>query len=229
MADTLTILLITREKIKTTNVVMGRKPIVKDIAEYKWTAKTLTNVLLKIKEDLNPKSVRILLDDELSYVLTLNIPKELKLPDERAVVAEKIAERIPEILENDDWDFKEINQTKDEKEILVFAPVREFLETLNNAFYQAKLKIEVIEPVSVARKRNSNPIIGLALKQDIRGRDEEVLNIEAETEKPTSLPFLQPSFASSFFKLPNFSKRTIVWFVIISIIAIVIVGYILTP
>lgn len=49
------------------------------------------------------------------------------------------------------------------------------------------INVEAIEPETIAQTRDANPIIGLALKEDIKGADEEVLNI-----KPVDMDSYQP-------------------------------------
>lgn len=176
------ILYFSRNTIKAAPVILGSHPAVEKTIDYEYSVGALTEALKKIKNDLKIDGpVRILLDDSLSYIVDLAIPKNIA--DERKYLAEKIQDDIPEILENPDWDFKEVGSDKDEKRVLVFAPVKDFFVKLSWSLKEIPLQVEAIEPVSLALRRASDPIIGLAKKKDIKGKDEEVLNMKPKDVK----------------------------------------------
>jgi hypothetical protein len=60
---------------------------------------------------------------------------------------------------------------------MVFAPVKEYQMVINQVCKKLLIKIEAMEPESIAVMRDPNPILGIAKKTDISGKDEEVLNI----------------------------------------------------
>ncbi len=99
----------------------------------------------------------------------------------------KVAETIPEILENSDWDFIETGEEGNFKKMKVFAPHKDFLTNLTQAAVKSEFKIEAIEPESLAVLRNKDPMLGLALKTDIKGKDENVLNVVPSEPAPTEL------------------------------------------
>lgn len=173
----ITIIFFSKEKINISLVKIGVSPEIVKTAEASWTKDSLADELLKIKKQLQG-NVRVLLDDDLSYVLKLKIPYATKPSEERNKVAELVKAKIPEILENEDWDFKETGEnSEEEKEILVFAPVKSDFESISNALTKLEISVEAIEPKLVAQLRNDDPVIGLALKSDLKGKDEQVLNL----------------------------------------------------
>lgn len=162
---------------------------VTDSYELGWDTNTLDLSLAQIIEKLRVKKIRILIDDSFSYVLRVNVAKNLRGIEERKYVSEKIKEKIPEVLHDDDWDYKEIrfnlsqgkeNRDTKEKEVLVFSPVKYLMELISKAVVNLGIEVEAIEPVEIAATRNSNPVIGLALKDDISGNDKDVLNISLD-------------------------------------------------
>lgn len=178
-----TIIFISKGKLKAANVIT-RPPIkVKDLIVHEWTPETLSEVFGQVKNSLRAKRVRVVLAEDLSYVLSMKIPSGLKDSQERQAVAQKITEQIPEDLNNKEWDYKVLGRKAGEKEVIAFAPVKDAFRKISSALEKAGLVVEAIEPEIVAVKRHSDPIVGIALKKDIRGKDEEVLNLELKKNK----------------------------------------------
>ena len=75
----------------------------------------------------------------------------------------KVAEKIPEVLQNNEWDFKEIGQTKNEKQIKVFAPVKEILQKIGQEIKKCEARL--------------NDTVGQAVGQDLNKLTEEFKNI----------------------------------------------------
>lgn len=146
-----------------------------------WSAKNLANVLGDVYKKFKAKKIRILLGDNLNYTFNLNIPGDLTGKEEREYVFEKVRELVPENLSETDWDYREIksklkhaNQTK---KVIVFVPVKGLYDMLQMALDNSSFEVEAIEPELIAGLRNSNPLVGLAMKKDIKGKDQEVLNL----------------------------------------------------
>ncbi len=163
-----------------------RKPSVVESHELGWDSNTLDMSLSKLTEKLNTRKFRLLLDDRFSYVLRMTIPAGLSENEERILISNNISEKIPEMLSELDWDYKEIKFSyspsaaadgRKDKDVLVFSPVKYVMELLIKAVDSLGLTIEAMEPVEIAVTRNSNPLIGLSMKEDISGKDHEVLNI----------------------------------------------------
>lgn len=266
-----TIIYLTKNKLRA-GFVTTRPPLkATDLIESDWSLENLGQVLAQVKIKLKAKKIRVLVGEELSYVVSLAIPKtEVK---EKDAIKLKLQEVIPENLDESVWDFKETAQTKDKKIVQVVAFVKSFFEVLSAGLNQAGIEAEAIEPTSLAlarltetekqphliihkslealalvadhglvvasetfdsqvnlpkigqlldfvsrhfnitpakvilsgdmegfdtkqleakdrqiEQKNLDPMIGLALKQDLKGKDEEVLNLKvlniASTPKP---------------------------------------------
>ncbi|MEA3355433.1 MAG: LytR C-terminal domain-containing protein [Patescibacteria group bacterium] len=182
------IIYLTKDKLKAVLVKTGKAPAIIKSDEITWSKDSLDKAFVQVKKQLKTKSIRILLSDELSYVLSLNIPFNTKVKDERKLIEEKIKPEIPEILENENWDFKETGRkTQSDKQIIAFAPVKSIFTLISQALVDANLKLQAIEPKTISKIRNPNPVIGLALKKDLKGRDEKVLNLSLKKLSPTKL------------------------------------------
>ncbi|KKQ84931.1 MAG: hypothetical protein UT08_C0012G0027 [Candidatus Woesebacteria bacterium GW2011_GWB1_38_8] len=178
---TKTIIAVTRKYIIGAKVRLRDKKVVKAF-QSEWDYILLNDVMEKLKTALNAKKVRVLISDDLSYTLRLKIPVDLTGEQERAFIYEKIKEEIPENLDDSEWDFKvyrkeTIAKTEDEKEIFIFAPVKRLYQGMVESFDKLGISVEAIEPQVIASARHPNPLVGLALKKDLKGKDEEVLNL----------------------------------------------------
>lgn len=169
-------MILEKKKIKAAVVSLGKTKTVNDLIELEWNVQSLGEAVKKIREKFEPSAARVVLGDDLSYSLELMIPKGVE--NERIFIGMKISGKIPEVLEDKDWDFKEIGQTKDYKKIKVFAPTKSVWKDFLLAAKENNLEIEAVESISSALEGNSDPLIGMAMKDDILGKDEKVLNIK---------------------------------------------------
>jgi hypothetical protein len=178
------IVAITGDKIVGARVKLARQNKIEKSIAFGWKPETLDMVLSKMKTQLKAKRIRVLIGDDLSYVLRLTMPSTLGKKEEKEYLAKKISEQIPEELSDTQWDYKELyldatkKPSKEEKKVVVFSPVKGFFEKLSRALEKLDLVVEAIEPEVIAKTRDTDPIIGLAMKKDIKGKDEDVLNIE---------------------------------------------------
>lgn len=140
-----------------------------------WNTQTLPKLFADIKSTAGTHPIRVLLADEFSYILELPIPPEVV--NKRLHIEHQLKIHIPEVLHQNEWDFKEIRPTSKEKKVLIFAPVKYIYDALLKASEATGIHIEAIEPVQIAGRRHKNPVVGLAIKKDLKGRDEEVLNV----------------------------------------------------
>jgi len=189
------IIYLTKDKLKVVLVKLGKQPKIIKSDETGWNKDSLADSFKQAKKQLKAKTIRLLLADDLSYVLQLNIPFDTKLNNERQLVEEKIKTEIPEILDHDDWDYKETGRkTQNDKQIIAFAPVQSAFTLISQALADANLKVEAVEPEVVSKIRNTNPLIGIALKKDLKGKDEKVLNITPKKLEPlgSELPVPRP-------------------------------------
>ncbi len=170
------VVFMSRDRLKVGWVTLGKKPKLTGVKEYPYKEKKLFEALKQARDDFKYEKALVVFSDTLSYILRFEVPKEEK--EVREYVAAKVAEGIPEILENDYWDYKEVGKSKKGKKVEVFAPVKDSLVQLSRAAKKAGLEIEVVEPVSLASTRHQEPMIGVAMKKDAKKKDEEVLNVE---------------------------------------------------
>ena len=145
-----------------------------------WSNLTLGEIFVKLKKAIGKQRIRVLFDDEISYVFSLVVPKEVV--DEREWIFSHILERVPEKITEKNWDFRYIKNVPEGREVLIFAPNESIWSALEKEAQQNEYTIEAIEPVVLAGKRHPNPIIGLARKEDLRGDDETILNISTSRE-----------------------------------------------
>ena len=160
------------------SVVDTAKKIVLDSHKTKWdptSTEETSKILEFLKTNTNNSKIRILLRADAYYLLELPYKEETT----RKEVFAKVSSKIPEDLEESSWDYK----VTEDKKIIAFAPVKEIYEALLNPLNEAEKEVEAVEPEEIALQRNENPIIGIALKTDLRGKDSEVLNLEKKVIK----------------------------------------------
>jgi len=177
------IIAISKDKIVVVEVDPESKEKFGETHEFGWKPETIDLVFSEIIKKYKAKNFRILISDDLSYVVRLTIPKETTKDKERDFIREELQQKIPETLGESDWDYKELSLEKDkgegtEKDVIAFALVRSFFDSLNKAIDKTGLEVEAIESETIAKTRDANPIIGIALKQDLTGRDEDILNLK---------------------------------------------------
>lgn len=148
-------------------------------------AKTLREATKNLFSQLEhaPTSIRILLSDTLAYVTQISLNATgISKNKEREAIFNKVQEIIPETLNEKEWDYKIDAKTEDTTTVTVFAPVIEMYRPLTETLQTLGIEAEALESVSMAKQRHTNPVIGLALKTDIQGKDNEVLNIQEKKE-----------------------------------------------
>lgn len=175
------IVAINKNKIVVVQVNSDGKKIV-DGGEYGWTPETLDLVFSEIIKKFKGSKVRLLISDELSYVVRLAVPADITREKERDYIWRELQGKVPEELGEADWDYKEIEVSEKQKtqikDVIVFALVKDFYKVLTEAVIKSALQIEAVEPETISKTRNANPVLGLALKEDLTGRDEDVLNLK---------------------------------------------------
>lgn len=147
--------------------------------EFGWTNETLDLALVEISKKFNTKNFRILISDEFCYIVRVPVPAATAQEGIRAYILQSLRDKIPEVPDEAEWDYKIVAKTPDGSlDAMVYVLVKGFARAFFAGVTKAGLVVEVTEPESVAKTRNANPIIGLAIKGDVSGRDEEVLNIK---------------------------------------------------
>lgn len=171
------VLAITKQSVQICTIVLEHPPRKLQTKTYPLAGRKLIDILTPLAPLLKNDEILVLMSDDLSYTLSCTLPLAIDPKNERSTVSEIIKTEIPEILENDEWDFKEIKSTGKGREVVVFAPVKKFFHELSEAATKLQLNIAAIEPASIAIARHEDPILGIALKQDYRGKDEQTLNV----------------------------------------------------
>ena len=157
--------------------VSGRAKVKKRIKiDWKWSS--LMNALAQMVDALEMKSAYLVLGEQFSYDLKFLIPQSMQGLEERRYVFEIVKNKIPEELVDEEWDFRETGVGDDDlKEVFVFVPVKAKFQLIKMYLRDAGCRILAVEPEVIARSRNSDPVIGMALKKDFSGKDQETLNI----------------------------------------------------
>ena len=133
---------------------------------------------------LNGQSVLLLLSDAISYLYEKIIDPPLKLDEGfRGKLQELIKADIPEDFSEFTWDYKVDNDFDGKQKVIVFAPIKEFQTVINEISKKLMIKILAMETESVAATRDPNPILGILKKPDIKGDDDEVLNLSTEPDE----------------------------------------------
>lgn len=145
--------------------------------EKEITSTDVEQIKTELK-DFNDQSILLLLSDSISYLYEKILDPPLVVDNSlKEKLLNIIKSEIPEDFSDFIWDYK-VEKTLDEKQkIIIFAPVKEFQLLINEISNSLAIKIEAIETESIAAMRDPNPVLGIIKKTDIKGKDEEVLNL----------------------------------------------------
>lgn len=207
------IVFLQRETLKSYLVDL-KKATSKPGKEEAWTSENLAELLVRLKKEWEEKSIRVLLDDTLGYLLEFELPRDQK--DEDEYLVKKISEKVREEIEKDDFEILEDETERNLRKIKIFAPVKKIWEIFSAGAKEAGLEIEIKETVSLALRRNKDPVLGLAKREVTDKKSEEInlpqvkLNqegaeidqgallsaerVEKETSKPEKKPHLSRAF-----------------------------------
>ena len=141
------ILFINKTSIKLAVSLEEKDQKTKVIAEYSWTEETLSSVFTKVTQTAS--KVKIVLDDDLSYTVT--VPTSLDKLD-RQQVESKIKEFIPEDLNLTAWDYK-LYSIGPNHYIQVAALKKSFFDPFIKAIKETNLAVEAVEPISSTLSR----------------------------------------------------------------------------
>ena len=150
------IVLISPSKIQIAEVHHDKTIVIQHIQDLDWTAETLPEILQMVKKDYGT-TIRLLLSEELTYIINLIVPLDLKNPREE--IRKKAEEIIPEDFSQTLWDFREMLVIKDDQQlpkqkvVQVIAIVHQYLDTIVKPFVLSGITVEAVEPVSSALAR----------------------------------------------------------------------------
>lgn len=214
------IIYITKEKIIALEVVDVAKKRIGKSFDYGWGLDTLDLVLTEIIKVFRTKKFRILVSDNLNYVTRLTVPADVPRNNIRAYILERLQEKIPDTIEEGEWDYKELGKGA-QKDVIAFALVKDFAKALTRAVTKLGLDIEAIEPEAISKTRDVNAYIGIVKKEDISGRDEDVLNLSTKSSEG-----LGPTSGGSGFG--GLLKKFIKILIILGLIGLILGGAFLT-
>jgi len=222
-------------------VIKGDKPVIKEKIVEKID-NNLGQLFEIVKKTFSVSTARILLDDTKTHLILFDLPLTETITKE--LVFQKATQLIPEKIEKDFTDWKQVGLTKDRKnaKIQFLAVSKDYLLPIIKAAQNSNLNIEAFEPASFSLARltqkeklphliiyqqqkttllttcfsgfvlevaisskpdlnskkkltdftsekwnvtiekeikavDQDPVIGLALKKDLKGKDEKVLNL----------------------------------------------------
>ena len=175
-----------------------------------------SNDLEKIEAELkylSGRNILLLLADSISYLYEKVIDPPLIVDNHlKGKLLEIIKQDIPEDFSEFYWDFKIKNDPNGKQKVTIFAPIKEFQEIISQISNKLAIKIDVIEPESIATTRDPSPIIGIYKKTDIKGKDEEVLNLSLTPLKENSKKITKKILIFAFIIILIFSTFLIIKF-----------------
>lgn len=191
---------VTKNKIRVYIFSKGKTPKLETSFDSDYTYETLPALFTKLKASIGTR-FRLLLDDELLYVVTISLPK----PDaeKKELIRQKAQEIIPENLDNTFWTYREtpFQSDKNTKNIQVIAVLTSFIEHLSSAFTTSDIQLEMMEPLSYAlaryTERKNEPICIIHFTTHTL----LVMTVKGAVIATTSVQEpLQPSHISTFFE-----------------------------
>ncbi|MDQ5981297.1 MAG: LytR protein [Patescibacteria group bacterium] len=139
------LLLITKDKIylysHTDNKILNiDEPVM-------WIESNLEQVISQLLAKFKSKNWGVLLNNDLNYVISFTIDKPQKPAEEKALIRQKVIEKIPEYSDRLVWDYK-IVKDKGFCRVQVAASEKSFIEHIYTAFEKSKITPSFIEPMS---------------------------------------------------------------------------------
>lgn len=175
--------------IELAQVVVSKSVSIQKKYRVSFDETNINEALFQIMAKFKSKKTYLLLGQEYCYVVNFNIPAHVQLSEERSFIYKKMSESVPEIIAENDWDFKIVSKNNDEKKVLAFTFVKNNFNIIKQAIKTVGLEVVTVEPEEVSLLRNSSPIIGIAIKNDIYGSDENTLNINLTNSKVKTINY----------------------------------------
>lgn len=171
---------LSREKVAIHKVEV-RTSKTTELFTASWSIESLEKVITSMAAAVSAREIRLLLEEDLAYVVAGDVPEFNKEKSKREQIREIIRQEVPEEVSDEDWDYKLLGK-KQKKQFQAFVPVLDLYKPFVEAMTAADFSIEVVEPAVLAKKRHENPVVGIVLKDDEKGKDENVLTLEVDTE-----------------------------------------------
>ena len=176
MKGTATVIFWQRNGLKVYKVNDSLAPVIEKEIESKEA-----EVIGEGLKYLNGQGVYVLLADPISYLYEKIIDPPLMVGSGfRDKLKELVKADIPEDFDEYNWDFKIEKTTEGKQKVMIFAPIKEFELLITEVARGVGVKIIAMESESIAASRDPNPVVGITKKNDINGKDEEVLNLTVD-------------------------------------------------
>ncbi len=146
---------LTQTTISFTLITSKNPPQVKKKIEIPWKESYLPQIIEKLPDNFKKQKVKVILDDDLSYLLKINLPPSINDQEIKDYILKKVKDLVPEKLKDAVWDFK-LKQTPTGKEALVYSIIPEYTRPLLSSLSKHNIQVETIEPASVS-SINSSP------------------------------------------------------------------------
>lgn len=173
-----TVIFLKKDKLTVSLVRSGSSPKIIQSDSIQWTRDSLAEIFDRLKSQVKNRTIRLILGEELAYTLMMVLPPNLNDESERQLIAQELGRKIPEALENNDWDYKETGKLSPAgKEVIIFAPVKADFSIFKRTLLTSGFILEAVEPEALAKTRHQDPVCGIVLKKDLKGKDREILNL----------------------------------------------------
>lgn len=128
-----------------------------------WSTAAVSQIVEEIRVQLNPKSVRILLSDEIAYVTTTSIESNQMGSEARFDLVDDVLSTFPEEKENLIWDYKLSFIEDDRSYYQIAGASKAIVGPFASEFEQKNISVDSIEPLSYSLSRAIPAKYGLGI------------------------------------------------------------------
>lgn len=129
-----------------TVIYLSKKKVWAGDQEIDWDGVNLSEVFGKVKKELKINEARVVLGNDVSFVTSMKAPDSVLT---RENVLKMARAWMPFPIDNDCFDWKEIELVPGEKWLQLVAMEREFLESLSAAVINSGVKVVLVTAVGV--------------------------------------------------------------------------------
>lgn len=169
----------------------GSKPTIYKQTSVSWSKQNIVSMLQTIVQKTGVHSFSLLLMDDIAYTHVLSFDKPKGKNTLRSEIYKLLCEQIPEVFMDSQWDYKILTTKGKNIQVVAFAPVLSFFSDISDALHTVDLIPNSIESEALAKTRNENPFIGTIQKRDIKGNDDDSINIALLPKKVETHAFTE--------------------------------------
>lgn len=158
-----TVLYVSDNNLEAGIVVLGNNPTVIDYVSIPWSEDSIDNSIKKLTEKVRSRKFVLTLGENLVQLVNLTVPNNLTEEEESEFRSQELSRNAKSYDGNTQWQFREIYQHSDKKEILAYTPIPEKFKFLSDALRKAQCRVECIESDIFAKTKNPNVLIGSVL------------------------------------------------------------------